>query len=115
TATANAPTESIPAALLTLTARPTATDAPTPTPIPTYTPLPELLPDAVDLQWITAYGLPGDQDALKIHPTKDGGFILLGDGVLLRLRADGLIIWQKSLGSEATRDVLETSSGDFIL
>jgi len=112
TGTANAPTATLPP---TATLRPNATDTLTPTPVPTYTPLPELPPDAIDLQWITAYGLPGDQDALIIHPTKDGGFILLGYGVLLRLRADGLIVWQKSLGSEAARDVMETSTGDFIL
>jgi hypothetical protein len=96
----------------------------TPTPIPTSTPfvfidpslhLPELPPDAVNLQWITAYGLPGDQIGTKIHPTKDGGFILVGNTVLLKLRADGLILWQKSLGQVAALDVLETSTGDFIL
>ena len=73
----------------------------TPTPpafIDPSVPLPELPPNAIDLQWITAYGLPGDQTVTKIHPTKDGGFILLGSGVLLKLRADGFILWQKSLG-----------------
>ena len=62
-------------------------------------PLPELHPDAIDLQWITAYGLPGDQIVTKIHPTKDGGFVLVGNTVvgdlysalLLKLRADGLM------------------------
>lgn len=108
----------------------------TPTPYVPYTtptppasidpsrPLPELRPDAMDLRWITAYGLPGDQFVTTIQPTKDGGFILVGDDVLLRLRADGLIVWQKSLGHTcpgvqcqgvAVLDVLETSSGDFIL
>jgi len=103
---------------------PTATDIPTSTSIPTYTPLPELLPDAINLQWITAYGLPRDQFVTKIHPTKDGGFILVGNTVakpfgysalLLRLRADGLIVWQRSLPQVAALDVLETSAGDFIL
>ena len=112
TATANAPTATPqPSA----TPRPTATDTPTPTPLPTYTPLPELPPNAIDLQWITAYGLPGVQDVLEIHPTRDGGFILLGFGVVLKLRADGLIEWQTSLGQWAVRDVFETSTGDFIL
>jgi len=99
----------------------------TPTPYVTYTtptppafidpslPIPELPPDATNLRWITAYGLPGDETATKIHPTKDGGFILVGSEVLLRLRADGLIVWQKSLGQVGALDVLETSSGDFIL
>ena len=99
----------------TATLQPTATDLPTSTPLPTYTPLPELPPNAIDLQWITAYGLPGEQDVLEIHPTKDGGSILLGYGVLLKLRADGLILWQKPLGQWAVRDVFETSTGDFIL
>ena len=105
----------------------------TPTPIPTSTPImfidpslppPEILPNAIDLQWITAYGLPGDQIGTKIHPTKDGGFILVGNTVvgqlrgpswLLKLRADGFIEWQKSLPQVRALDVLETSAGDFIL
>jgi hypothetical protein len=99
----------------------------TPTPYVPYTtptppafidpslPLPEIPADAIDLRWITAYGLPGDQRVTTIHPTHDGGFILVGDQVLLRLRADGLILWQKFVGELAALDVLETSSGDFIL
>jgi hypothetical protein len=90
----------------------------TPTPpafIDPSLPLPKLPPNAINLQWITAYGLPGDQRVTKIHPTRDEGFILLGSGVLLKLRADGLILWQKSLGGVAALDVLETSAGDFIL
>jgi hypothetical protein len=54
---------------------PTPTLGPTATPfvvIDPSLPLPELLPDAIDRQWITAYGLPGDQLVTKIHPTKDG-------------------------------------------
>ena len=95
-----------------------------PTPIPTPTPrvlidpslpLPELLPNAIDLQWITAYGLPEDQTVTTIHPTRDGGFLLVGSGVLLKLRVDGFIEWQKSLGHMTVLDVLETSAGDFIL
>jgi hypothetical protein len=86
-------------------------------------PLPELLPDAIDRQWITAYGLPGDQLVTKIHPIRDGGFILVGNSVLehpygawlLKLRADGLIVWQKSFPQVTALDVLETSAGDFIL
>src|SRR5574341_247835 len=107
TATANAPTATL---------QPTTTD--TPTPLPTHTPLPELLPDAIDLQWITAYGLPGDQIAIRIYPTRDGGFILVGNTVvgelynalLLKLRADGLIVWQKSLPQVRALQVLETSA-----
>jgi len=90
----------------------------TPTPpasIDPSRPLPELAPDAIDLRWITAYGLPGDQTVTTIQPTKDGGFILVGNDALLRLRADGLILWQKSLGGVEALDVLETVSGDFIL
>jgi hypothetical protein len=104
TATAKAPTATL---------QPTETD--TPTPIPTYTPLPELPPDAMNLQWITAYGLPGNQSVTKIRPTKDGGFILVGNTVLLKLRADGLILWQTSLREVTVLDVLETSAGDIIL
>ena len=109
TATANAPT---------VTLQPTASNIPTPT--PTHTPLPELSPDAIDLQWITAYGLRGDQEVTKIYPTRDGGFILVGKwgsgpSLLLKLRADGLILWQKSLPQVTALDVLETSDGDFIL
>lgn len=118
-ATANTPKELVPAALLTLTARPTSTNILTSTPAPTYTALPELPPNAIDLQWITAYGLPGDQETIKIRPTRDGGFILVGDDrsnvLLLKLRADGLIEWQQSLPLVTALDVLETSTGDFIL
>lgn len=104
-------------------ALPTATDIPTSTPLPTHTPLPELLPNAIDLQWITAYALPGDQFATRIYPTRDGGFILVGNTVvgelynalLLKLRVDGLILWQKSLPQVRALQVLETSAGDFIL
>ena len=105
TATANAPTATLP---------PTATDTPT----PTHTPLPELPPNAADLRWVTAYGLPGDQFATKIHPARDGGFILVGGGRLLKLRADGLIEWQTSLpqvGVIGTMEILETSRGDILL
>ena len=104
---------------------PSPTKTPTPyvpytTPTPPVSidpslPLPELPANAINLRWITAYGLPDDQRVTQIHPTKDGGFILVGNEVLLRLRADGLILWQKSLGQVAALDVLETSSGDFIL
>lgn len=95
-----------------------------PTPTPTVTPfvvidpslpLPELLPNAIDHQWITAYDLPGDQFATKIHPTRDGGFILVGNTVLFKLRADGFIEWKTSLRPVTALDVLETSTGDFIL
>jgi hypothetical protein len=96
--------------------------APTPTPTSTplvvvdsSIPLPELLPDAIDHQWITVYDLPGDQFATKVHPTRDGGFILVGNTVLLKLRADGYIEWQKSLRPVTALDALETSTGDFIL
>ena len=111
TATANAPTATL---------QPTATGIPTSTSTPTYTPLPALPRNAINLEWITAYGLSGDQEVTKIHPTKDGGFILVGKWVigpslLLKLRADGLIEWQKSLGQATALDVLETSAGDFIL
>jgi hypothetical protein len=111
TATANAPTATL---------QPTATDMTTSTPLPTYTPLPELLPNAIDLQWITAYGLRGGQTVTKIQPTRDGGFILVGKwgsgpSLLLKLRADGLIVWQNSLPQVTALDILETSAGDFIL
>ena len=105
---------------------------PTPTPGPTSTPfvsidpsrpLPELSPNAIDLQWITAYGLPGNQIVTKLHPTRDGGFILVGNTILdqpygawlFKLRTDGLIVWQRSLPQVTALDVLETSAGDFIL
>jgi hypothetical protein len=82
-----------------------------------------LFPNAIDLEWITAYGLPGDQFATGIYPTEDGGFILVGNTVaddlysalVLKLRADGLMEWQKSIAQVRALDVLETSSGDFIL
>ena len=101
---------------------------PTATPLPTLTPLspptfasPTLEPTST---WITAYGLPGNQIVTKIHPIKDGGFILVGNTLvdqlpgpswLLKLRADGFIVWQKSLPLVRALDVLETSVGDFIL
>lgn len=117
-------TETATANTSTATRKPTATDLSTATPLPTHTPLPELLPSAIDLQWITAYGLHGNQFVTKIRPTKDGGFILVGNTVakplgdtalLFKLRADGLLVWQKSLGQVTALDVLETSAGDFIL
>jgi hypothetical protein len=103
-----------------LTSSLTPTDMPTSMPTPTHTPLPALPRNASDLEWIAAYGLPGDQEVTKIHPTKDGGFILvgrwvIGPSLLLKLRADGLVEWQKSLGQVTALDVLETSAGDFIL
>jgi hypothetical protein len=91
------------------------TDIPTSTPLPTHTPLPALPTNAADPQWITAYGLPGDQFVTKIHPTGDGGFLLAGGGRLLKLRADGLIIWQTSLPQVRVLEILETSAGDVIL
>jgi len=106
TATANAPAATLP---------PTATATPTSTPLPTHTPLPELPPNAIDLQWITAYGLRGDQTVTKIHPARDGGFMLVGGGRLLKLRADGLIVWQTSLPQVNILEVLQTGTGDFIL
>ena len=113
-ATANPPTPTPP---------PTATDPPTNTPTPTHTPLPALLPNAIDLQWITAYGLPGVQSVTNIHPTRDGGFVLVGNrvvndrysAVLLKLRADGLIVWEQHLPQVRALDVLETSTGEYIL
>ena len=109
-----------PAVTPTATQTLTPTVAPSATATPTHTPLPELSPDAIDLQWITAYGLRGDQEVTKIYLTRDGGFILVGKSgsgpsLLLKLRADGLILWQKSLPQVTALDVLETSDGDFIL
>jgi hypothetical protein len=112
--TANPPTPAPP---------PTATVLPTYTPTPTHTPLPALLPNAIDLQWITAYGLPGVQSVTNIHATRDGGFVLVGNrvvndrysAVLLKLRADGLIVWQQYLPQVRALEVLETSTGEIIL
>jgi hypothetical protein len=106
----------------------------TPTPpafIDPSLPLPELPADAIDLQWITAYELPGDQFFTKIHPTKDGGFILVGNmenlmhphglpvppygAVLLKLRADGFVVWQRFLPDVRVEGALETSAGDLVL
>ena len=106
----------------------------TPTPpafIDPSLPLPELPADAINLQWSTAYGLPGDQNIIKIHPTKDGGFVLVGSmanlmhphglpvppygAVLLKLRADGFVLWQRFLPEVRVWDVLETSAGDLVL
>ena len=96
TATAGA-NETVTAIAPTATPLPTATHTPTSIPLPTHTALPALPANATDLQWITAYGLPGDQFVTTIHPAMDGGFILVGGGRLFKLRADGLIEWQTSL------------------
>ena len=108
-----------------MTPPPTPTLAPTSTPLVLIEPshLPTLPPNAIDLQWITAYGLSGDQIPTRILQTRDGGFILVGNtlvgdhysALLLKLRADGLIVWQKYLPQVAALHVLETSAGDFIL
>ena len=68
-----------------------------------------------------------DRAALtSIRQTRDGGFILTGaigsapnrDVLVVRLRADGEISWQKTFGSsndDTAADIAETRDGDFVL
>jgi uncharacterized delta-60 repeat protein len=70
------------------------------------------------VQWQKAYGGPGDDEAVGIEQTTDGGYIMAGetnsygagdwDVWILKLAADGAVLWQKTYGGTN----LETSSAD---
>ena len=78
-------------------------------------------------QWATIYGSGGDDVALSMEQTNDGGYILAGYGYLpvssrslwvLKLYADGTIQWQKAYGGpdwDAAKTVHQTSDGGYIV
>ena len=81
-----------------------------------------------DVRWAYTYGGFADDQAESVLPTADGGFVLAGraqsfedydgDGWLLRLDADGQVLWQRAYGGstrDSVRSVTETPDGGFVL
>jgi len=67
--------------------------------------------------WRRTYGGPGDQTALYIEPTGDGGFVAAGGGpggativddgdiLVLRVSADGDELWRRTIGDKAGSEI----------
>lgn len=84
-----------------------------------------------EVSWQKTYSLLMEARGNAIEPTNDGGYIVVGYGGqiligtgdfvsllwLLRLDAEGSVIWQKSFGylGESGADVHQTSDGGFIV
>jgi predicted secreted protein len=81
-----------------------------------------------NVDWQKLYGGSSDDQANSIQETSDGGFIVAGetqsfgagssDYWVLKLDADGNVIWQKAYGGdsvEVARSIQETSDGGFIV
>ena len=90
--------------------------------------LPGITPTGVgmpDPAWARTYGGTGDDLALSVQQTSDGGFIIAGgtksfgsgeeDIWVLRLDSSGNVVWQKSYGPGEGRSVKQTSEGGFIV
>ncbi len=78
--------------------------------------------------WQKAYGGKGEDRAYSVIETSDGGYIVVGgtksfgagwgDAWVLKLGANGNIIWQKTYGGkewEEARAVIETSDGSYVV
>lgn len=79
-------------------------------------------------QWAASYGGAGQEYALAVQQTSDGGFITAGatesfgaggrDGWIVKLDASGGIVWEKaygSPGSEVWESIQQTSDGGYIV
>lgn len=60
----------------------------------------------------TSYSVSGQQYALAIIQTLDGGFVVAGVGGLIKVSADGLLQWQSTVHSYTS--VTELSSGPIV-
>lgn len=78
--------------------------------------------------WAATYGGVGADEALSIQQTSDGGYIVAsytesfgaggGDFWVLKLKADGNVVWQKTYGGSDWDDALsiqQTSDGGYIV
>ncbi len=81
-----------------------------------------------NVTWQNTYGGSGEDKALSIQETSDGGFIVAGytssygagnyDYWVLKLDADGNVTWQKTYGGpdyDIASSIQETSDGGFIV
>lgn len=79
------------------------------------------------IQWQKAFGGGGTDQAWSIQTTADGGYVIGGatesfgagdsDGWIVKLRADGSVLWQRTVGGEDTDvacSVRPTSDGGVI-
>lgn len=77
------------------------------------------------LTWARTYGGTGDDLALSVEQTSDGGFVVAGgtksfgageeDAWVLRLDSTGNVVWQKTYGAGEARSIQQTSDGGFIV
>jgi hypothetical protein len=78
--------------------------------------------------WGRTYGGSGDDTASAVQPTADGGYIIAGstrsfgagdlDAWLLKLDAEGAVVWQKTYGgayADVANDVRQTRDGGYIV
>jgi hypothetical protein len=80
--------------------------------------------------WQKKYGGPGRDLAKSVHPTSDGGYVVAGetrsygsdplhpDAWILRLDANGGVLWQKTYGGaglDSAASVRPTNDGGFIV
>ncbi len=81
-----------------------------------------------DHVWTTTYGGDGSDEALAVHQTLDGGYIIagetnsdgfgIGDVLVLRLDSDGHEVWAKVMGGtrrELPYVIRQTADGGYIL
>jgi hypothetical protein len=87
----------------------------------------KLAPDGT-IEWQKTYGGVAEDYADLVYPTSDGGYLLIGntntygagrtDLWLLKLRADGSVIWEKAYGGREWDDgvaIQETQDGGYIV
>ncbi len=79
------------------------------------------------VEWQKAYGGTNFDSAYDIHPTLDGGYIVLGNIAVggesihvrvLKLNSDGTVAWQKTYGGadyETSSAIWPTSDGGYII
>jgi hypothetical protein len=79
----------------------------------------KLAPDG-SVQWQVTYDAPGLGGANNVVPTRDGGYVMSGEGtefMVLKLDADGNVQWAKSYGDggHTSERVLESNEGNFLV
>ena len=86
------------------------------------------------LEWQKALGGQYDDAAFDIKQVSDGGYIIVGDsystngnvtenlgqqdGWIVKLNANGLILWQKSIGGslyDSAREIVQTNDGGYVV
>jgi hypothetical protein len=69
--------------------------------------------ETAEIIWTITTDRPGQVN--RIRPTRDGGFILVGDDLVARLDQDGNVVWEKPYLNLQGSDVIETDAGFLVV